>query len=193
MKLENFVYKVDNAFDAILGQRIMQYIDKKAVLTDMGVSRGIDKNIRNVEGMHLYLDKQKMLESILFMSIAQEVYKFVVEYRKKFDDEFSNTFGKRNVNQIDLLKYSQGGKYVVHVDSNVTSAKIDRELTCIFNLNAGYKGGEFSFYNPLNKKDELLKLSLKANSVVIFPSNVLFPHTVQPVTEGIRYSIVSWL
>lgn len=194
MKLESFVYKVDNAFDAILGQRIMQYIDKKAVLASMGITSGVNKNVRNVEGMHLYIEKQKMLESILFMHIAQEVYKFVLEYKKKFDVEFSNTFGIRSVNQIDLLKYNQGGKYEVHVDSCVREdAKIDRELTCIFNLNSGYKGGEFCFYNAFNKKDQFLKLNLKANSVVIFPSNVLFPHTVQPITEGTRYSIVSWL
>ena len=32
----------------------------------------------------------------------------------------------------------------------------------------------------------------KANRMIIWPSNFLYPHSVKPVTEGIRYSVVSW-
>ena len=34
---------------------------------------------------------------------------------------------------------------------------------------------------------------LNKNSCVIFPSNFLFTHHVNPVTKGERYVIVSWM
>jgi predicted 2-oxoglutarate/Fe(II)-dependent dioxygenase YbiX len=33
---------------------------------------------------------------------------------------------------------------------------------------------------------------LKAGQLMVFPSNFLFPHKVETVTEGTRYSFASW-
>ena len=33
----------------------------------------------------------------------------------------------------------------------------------------------------------------KKNSAIIFPSNFMFPHSVNQVIEGTRYSIITWL
>jgi predicted 2-oxoglutarate/Fe(II)-dependent dioxygenase YbiX len=35
-------------------------------------------------------------------------------------------------------------------------------------------------------------IPLPAGSVIVFPSVFLYPHRVEPVVEGIRYSLVSW-
>ena len=37
-----------------------------------------------------------------------------------------------------------------------------------------------------------LIIEKKSNRMIVWPSNFLYPHAVKPVTEGIRYSIVSW-
>jgi predicted 2-oxoglutarate/Fe(II)-dependent dioxygenase YbiX len=37
------------------------------------------------------------------------------------------------------------------------------------------------------------KIELKAGSIMIFPSNFLYPHKVVEVTKGVRYSYVSWV
>jgi len=52
-------------------------------------------------------------------------------------------------------------------------------------LNDDYKGGELVFW-----KDKVVEL--KAGELMIFPSNFLYPHEVKLVTEGTRYSYVSW-
>jgi len=39
-------------------------------------------------------------------------------------------------------------------------------------------------------KDTQIKMN--TGDVVIFPSNFLYPHKVNPVTKGVRYSCVSW-
>ena len=45
--------------------------------------------------------------------------------------------------------------------------------------------------NLLNK--EILKVKPKANSCLLFPSNFMFPHKVNPVTSGTRYVVVGWM
>ena len=36
-------------------------------------------------------------------------------------------------------------------------------------------------------------IKLGKGSIVFFPSNFMYPHGIQPITKGTRYSIVSWL
>lgn len=58
-------------------------------------------------------------------------------------------------------------------------------LSCLFVLNDNYKGGEFIMW-----KDTTIEL--RKGDAVLFPSNFLYPHKVLPVTEGTRYTCVSW-
>lgn len=52
-------------------------------------------------------------------------------------------------------------------------------------LNEDYEGGEFVMFGDR-------QIQLPAGSVVVFPSNFMFPHEVKPVKSGVRYSYVSW-
>ena len=40
-------------------------------------------------------------------------------------------------------------------------------------------------------KDKEIKL--KTGDILIFPSNFMYPHRVEPVKKGIRFSFVSWV
>ena len=51
--------------------------------------------------------------------------------------------------------------------------------------NDGYEGGEFIVANTIFEP--------KKNSAIIFPSNFMFPHYVNKVEFGTRYSIITWL
>ena len=88
----------------------------------------------------------------------------------------------------DLLKYGVGGKYNVHTDNGTG---LNRHLSIIMNLNNDYKGGELIFTDQKNK--EIKKIELVKGSIVFFPSNFMYPHGIQPIIEGTRYSIVAWL
>ncbi len=59
-------------------------------------------------------------------------------------------------------------------------------LSIVGALNDNYKGGEFLMWN-----DEVVELP--AGSIMVFPSNFLYPHSVATVTEGVRHSFVSWV
>ena len=52
-------------------------------------------------------------------------------------------------------------------------------------LNDDYEGGEFVLIDE--------KIDLSKGDIIIFPSNFMYPHKVEPVTKGIRYSYISWM
>jgi len=58
-------------------------------------------------------------------------------------------------------------------------------LTVMAALNDDYQGGELVMF-----EDQPIELS--TGDVIIFPSNFLYPHKIEPVTSGVRYSFVSW-
>ena len=52
-------------------------------------------------------------------------------------------------------------------------------------LNDSYDGGEFVLCGePLEKKQ---------GSAVVFPSNFMYPHEVKEVTDGKRFSVMTWI
>jgi predicted 2-oxoglutarate/Fe(II)-dependent dioxygenase YbiX len=58
-------------------------------------------------------------------------------------------------------------------------------LTILAGLNDNYEGGEFIMWQDT-------EFRLGTGDVMVFPSNFLFPHRVEEVTKGTRYSFVSW-
>ena len=59
-------------------------------------------------------------------------------------------------------------------------------LTLVGSLNDDYKGGDFLMW-------EKEKINIPTGSVLVFPSNFMYPHEVTHVTEGSRYTYVSWV
>ena len=59
------------------------------------------------------------------------------------------------------------------------------------NLNNEYTGGDLVFTDQ--KEKEIKRLELSKGSIVFFPSNFMYPHMVEPIKKGKRYSIVAWL
>jgi predicted 2-oxoglutarate/Fe(II)-dependent dioxygenase YbiX len=59
-------------------------------------------------------------------------------------------------------------------------------LSVLGALNDDFEGGEFVLFNDTSIK-------LPQGSIIIFPSNFLYPHKVDPVKKGTRYTFVSWV
>jgi len=115
--------------------------------------------------------------------IDTEIFKCVGKLCKKYQKKF-NRFKISNDSGYELLKYKKNSFFEEHVDSYINA---HRTLSCSLILNDNFKGGEFSFFN---KK---IIYSLKKGSAILFPSNFMYPHSILPVKNGIRYSIVTWL
>jgi len=92
--------------------------------------------------------------------------------------------------QIRFNKYAKNKKMAEHCDHIHTIFEGERKgipiLSVLGVLNDDYTGGEFIIL-----KDQEIKF--KAGDLLIFPSIFLYPHRVEPVKKGTRYSFISWV
>jgi|TARA_R100000482_G_scaffold91003_2_gene37405 predicted 2-oxoglutarate/Fe(II)-dependent dioxygenase YbiX len=142
-----------------------------------------DKEIRNTTIWHLKNLDENSLTTIHWANFfLNTFYKYINKYQ-----ENTKTVGSVTIDDIQLLKYTEGGHYVFHIDH---ARPIPRTLSCIFFINDNYEGGDLIFETP--DKSHNLKIDRVANRMIIWPSNFLYPHCVTPVKKGTRYSVVSW-
>lgn len=92
--------------------------------------------------------------------------------------------------ELRLNKYSENKKMALHCDHIRSMFDGERKgvpiLSILGVLNDDFEGGEFIIFQ--NEKIEFEK-----GDVIIFPSNFLYPHKVEPVKKGTRYSFISWV
>ena len=174
------IVEIKNVVSPEFIDKIIPLINHKAD-KNLKVMGGLDKNIRNVKGYNLTFNTPTDL--FYWNYIKSEIEYIYTFYKAKFPKMTSS-----KINQIDLLKYLPGGKYEIHTDHYTNTF---RHLSIIINLNDEYEGGDLIFTDQ--KEKEIKRLKLKKNSIVFFPSNFMYPHSIQSITKGTRYSIVSWL
>ena len=90
-------------------------------------------------------------------------------------------------NQSEFLMYDVKGKYETHVDTFHARSNETRKLTVLVFLNDDFEGGKFYIQNSHKRTYP----EQKKGTVLIFPS--FMPHGVEPITKGVRYSIVTWM
>ncbi len=174
------IVELKNIISSDFCKKVMSFIDKKAK-QKLNISTGLDINRRNVKGY--YLNLETPTNTFYWNYIKNEIERNYIHYKTKF-----NKMASSKINQMDLLKYDVGGKYEIHTDHYTDSP---RHLSIIINLNNNYEGGDLIFTDQRNK--EIKRLKLSTGSIVFFPSNFMYPHKIESITKGKRYSIVSWL
>ena len=97
-------------------------------------------------------------------------------------------FDVTHANQCDYLKYDVEGHYKAHVDTFINPEEKEcRKLTVLAFLNDDFEGGRLFLQNGHEK----IYPPQKPGTILVFPSFML--HGVEPVTKGIRRSIVTWM
>jgi PKHD-type hydroxylase len=102
---------------------------------------------------------------------------------------------KYNLTYIESLQYSvyraeDGGKYGMHLDTcaRYTSGNTRKlSFTILLNDPSEFEGGELMFHTA----EEPFVPPLQTGEMVLFPSFLM--HSVAPVTQGVRKSLVGWL
>ena len=106
---------------------------------------------------------------------------------KKYSETFP-LFSVQHITDFRINRYSEGGYMSKHCD-NIHHSHGQKygfpQASSLLFLNDNYEGGEFVI------ADEVY--NTKKGSVIIFPSNFMFPHEVKSITKGTRWSVVSWL
>lgn len=97
-------------------------------------------------------------------------------------------FNITHANQCDYLIYDVDGHYHAHTDTVLDPISVEcRKLTVLAFLNNDFEGGRLFLKNGHEK----IYPPQQAGAVLVFPSFVL--HGVEPVTKGIRRSVVTWM
>ena len=104
--------------------------------------------------------------------------KYLLEYKEIYP--FLNI--KSRDDSMHLLKYEKSGHLPPHQDHGVST----RTLSVLMYLNDDYEGGNIVF------KHSNISLKPEAGSILFFPSNFLYVHEVQEITNGIKYSLPNW-
>jgi|TARA_Y100000022_G_C13039003_1_gene279112 Rps23 Pro-64 3,4-dihydroxylase Tpa1-like proline 4-hydroxylase len=178
------IVKLDNVINPDLIKNLIKFTKIKAVKYLSIRKATIDKSIRKVKGYSIVPDFFNSATDQAFWNYVKfEIQRVYPMYKAKFPYMLSS-----KINQIDFLRYTSGGKYEIHTDHFTTST---RALSIIINLNDNYQGGDLIFTDQ-NKK-EIKRCKLGKGSIVFFPSNFMYPHSIEPITEGTRYSVVAWL
>ena len=83
-----------------------------------------------------------------------------------------------------LLRYGKNQMFGSHADDHPL---FTRRVSMTFYINDDYTGGSIQF-NSVE-----VEVEAKKNHLLVFPSNYVYTHKVNPVTEGIRYVVVQWI
>ena len=125
-----------------------------------------------------------------FKSLGPCLEQAVVNYQNKYSAKEGKAQGGwiKHIGQVKFNRYKVGIKMQTHYD-HIQSMFDGKQkgipiLSFVGLLNDNYEGGEF-----ICRKKEI---KLKRGDILIFPSNFMYPHKVQEITKGIRYSFVTW-
>jgi len=144
----------------------------------------VDKSIRKVQDFTLLKNTKSQTEIHWLNFLLHNFIKGIDNYQKKFK---VNT-GIVKALEVTVLKYTNSSHYKYHIDHGGTTP---RTLSLIYLCNNDYEGGDLVF-GSVDQSKEILRIKKEANKLIIWPSNFIYPHKVEPVTKGTRYSIVSW-
>lgn len=179
----DYIIVIKNSLTHSLCDAILQEFKDSNEWQDTVVGTGaVKKNIRNCETIVMsyphIIEKNKKVRLKLDKYVFLSATKCIQEYNAKFlHCKIEEDSG------YEILKYSEGCFYTQHVDSFKARP---RAVSCSFILNDDFEGGEFAFF------DRELKYKLEKGDAIMFPSNFMYPHEIMPVTQGTRYSIVTW-
>jgi hypothetical protein len=123
-------------------------------------------------------------KEIIMKEIWNGIYNYIVDLKFSWFDSW------KAYSEIRFNKYSENTKMAQHCD-HIHTLFDGKErgipiLSVLGILNDDYEGGEFIMF-------ENEEIKLNKGDLLIFPSIFLYPHKVEPVKKGVRYSFISWV
>ena len=146
-------------------------------------TRETEKKSGDQELSILYSNEVSTKE-ILMKEIWNSLSNYINDLKFKWFDSW-NGYSELRFNRY--LKNTKMAEHCDHINSLFEGTKRGIPILSVLGiLNDDYKGGEFIMF-------EDHEIKLKKGDLLIFPSIFLYPHKVEPVKKGIRYSFISWV
>lgn len=176
--INDYIVEFENIVPDYLVDTIFREYENANEWSPTYIGKGIiDTSVRNVNSIQLSFHSTEIRKAI-----DTELFNCAGEAIKKYNELFPHAKIIED-SGYELLRYQIGQFYKQHTDSYKDRP---RAVSCSFMLNDDYEGGEFAFF------EGELKFKPKKGSVLMFPSNFMYPHEIMPVTQGVRYSIITW-
>ena len=182
--MQHYIYEVRKLLPVQYCKKVLAYFADNLLDAEVGDQK-INKNIRNCKTKYLLKDETSFGKTLVLNYVKKEIHQVVSEYKQVF-----NFLNVTRLSQLDLLQYDANDSdvgYSFHVDS--ANKASERTLSLSICLNNGFAGAEFEFLVDGKK----IVYTQNVGDCLIFPSNFMFPHQVNKVLEGTRYSLVGWL
>lgn len=143
-------------------------------------SEGLVDNGNEPYESHQEIETTGILQEKIWLALKQ----YILE-----DINFPWFPGWQGFSNLKFIKYTQGTEMSLHCD-HIHSLydgihKGIPILTVIGLLNDDFEGGELVMFDDQ-------PLSLKKGDIVVFPSVFLYPHRIEKIKKGVRYSVISW-
>tara|TARA_R100000655_G_scaffold59008_1_gene97476 strand:- start:564 stop:1139 length:576 start_codon:yes stop_codon:yes gene_type:complete len=189
MDLKDYVCIIDDLVSPNVVSRIIKFsnsLNFNEASIGGGKNTKVDQSIRNTYSYSL-TNKHTSLTHCHRFNLLHYLFSTAIKQYFETIKLQDYNFDQVTIQNIDILKYKEGGFYKYHVDH---FSLIPRTFSCIMLLNNDYEGGEICFRYPDTTGEWLI--DKKPGRIIVWPSNFLYPHRVKPVTKGTRYSVVSW-
>jgi predicted 2-oxoglutarate/Fe(II)-dependent dioxygenase YbiX len=171
---KSFCVKIRKEIDKIKWKKHRYYDNKNKNYVSQSEEKELEISWEDTKNKKILMDK-------VWKCIHQYV---LVDFKS---DYFNGWSGFTN---IRFNRYRENKLMANHCDHIKDAFDGERKgipiLSIVGLLNDDFKGGEFVMFN-----DDIIKL--KQGDILIFPSNFLYPHRVNPVKKGTRDSFVSWV
>lgn len=184
MELINFISVYDNILPEKMHKRLLKVCKNLSWEEALVGPRILNKEIRKVK-KHDLLNIDNSMTNVHWYNLLEKF--FNNNFTKYLNNNKIITMYSESIETIQILKYGETDHYLWHYDGGMG---YNRTFSLIYFLNEDYEGGELCFRNPDGTGE--FTIPKKKNRAVIWPSCFLYPHTVKPVTNGERYTIVSW-
>jgi len=183
--LNSYVKKYKNFLDKKFCNGTINQIEKSDWRPHTFYDFSVDKNIDRSGELELDVSNNCVTNGNIIM---KKIWFSLRDYYSELNFPWFNTW--HGFSNIRFNRYENNKKMAEHCDHIHSMFEGERKgvpiLSVLGILNDNYKGGEFIMF-----KDTEIKL--KQGDLLIFPSNFLYPHRVEPVTKGTRYSYISWV
>ena len=139
-----------------------------------------------------YENKNEPLNSFDTLIIEKELMNIIWQKLHEyyfFHVNQSSFSGWNGYSKLKYIKYDENSEMTLHWDAIHSIFDGERKgipvLSIIGLLNDDFEGGDFIMF-------ENTKIDLNKGDLLIFPSTFLYPHNVNKITKGSRYTFISW-
>lgn len=180
----NWEYKIEN----VLSNNELQFIEDYVTANDYKITSA---EIRSESDP---VDMSYRRSDILFLD---EIEVFTPLYNTIFEKvmavntvHFKYSINYAEVFQYSLYKEENAGYYDIHTDTqlrNTSGSTRKISFSILLNDPSEFEGGKLLFHST---KDPI-EAEMNKGDMMLFPS--FLPHSVTPVTKGVRKSLVGWI